>query len=132
MQFMAYAPHLLDTVNQQDPFGFWEGGFDPKKVVETMGYSRKDVADISHIKPSTVRYDARMPKQILEHMGSIANICSLVAELFDNDLDKTILWLNTQNPILGNASPKLMLRMGKYKKLLNIVIEAKSNRLQAA
>lgn len=125
---MAYASTVLDTVYQNDPFGFWKGGFDPKKVADTMGYTKQDVADISHIKPASVRYDARAPQPIMEHMEHIANICSIAAELFDNNIDKTLLWMNTQNPVLGDITPKLMIRAGKYQKLHKFLLEARKDR----
>jgi hypothetical protein len=37
---------------------------------------------------------------------------------------KTKLWLQTPNPMLGNASPRDMIRFGRYNKLLRFVTQA--------
>ena len=125
---MANA-QLFDSTHQTDPIGFWHGGrFDAQKVVDFIDFSKGDIADLAHVKLSSVRYDARIPKAVQEHIEQIANICSIVAELLDKDLNKTALWLDTPNPLLGNISPKLMIRYGRYEKLLGFILEAKSNR----
>ncbi len=56
-------------------------------------------------------------------MEAIANICNLVFQFF-NDEVKTKLWLQTPNPMLGYASPRDMIRGGRYKKLLKFVTDA--------
>lgn len=123
------AHQILATVHSSDPIGFWENGeFNPKKVADFMDFKRSDVANIAKIKTNTVRYDVgRVPSAIIEHMEQIANVCSLVAELLDNDIKKTILWLNTPNPAIGDVSPKQMMRFGRYEKLLKFVLQAKEN-----
>ncbi len=34
---------------------------------------------------------------------------------------KTLLWFRTPNPMLGNATPRIMIRMGRFKKLLTFI-----------
>lgn len=40
-----------------------------------------------------------------------------VLKHFKHDADKTELWLNTNNPLLGNMKPIQMLQQGRYDKL---------------
>jgi hypothetical protein len=54
---------------------------------------------------SSVRFDAKAPKEVREHLENIANICNLVFQFFQDDV-KTKLWLQTPNPMLGNVSPR--------------------------
>ena len=123
---MSHA-HILDTVHKNDPIGFWvDGELKPKKVAAFVDISTKEWAKITNLKPASVRFDHRIPAVIKEHLAHVANICSLVAELFDNDIAKTKLWLDTPNPALGDISPKGLIRFGKYQKLLSFVLLAKS------
>jgi hypothetical protein len=43
---------------------------------------------------------------------------------FFNDDVKTKLWFQTPNPMLGNVSPRDMIRLGRYNKLLRFVAQA--------
>ena len=40
---------------------------------------------------------------------------------FFNDEAKATLWMETQNPLLGNISPKAMLRLGRFAKLQTFI-----------
>jgi hypothetical protein len=54
----------------------------------------------------------------------IATLCALVAQSFRGDVVKTALWFKMTNPLLGNASPRGMIRLGRYDKLRRFVMEA--------
>ena len=43
---------------------------------------------------------------------------------FFNDDKKTRVWLQTPNPMLGDVSPRDMVRMGRYDRLLRFVTQA--------
>lgn len=58
-------------------------------------------------------------------MIEIATICELVAEHLGSR-EKAALWFKISNPLLGNISPRDMLRMGRFKKLQRFVVEALS------
>lgn len=74
-----------------------------------------------------------IPKDLKDRLEQIANICALVAEYFDGDQDKTVLWFKSPNPMLGNITPRDMIRFGRYKKLMAFVVEArKTNQSSAA
>jgi uncharacterized protein (DUF2384 family) len=54
---------------------------------------------------------------------NLARIYELVFQLFNDD-NKTHIWLRTPNPMLGDISPRDMLRMGRYGRLLRFVTHA--------
>jgi hypothetical protein len=62
---------------------------------------------------------------VAERLRELANIANLVAEYFEGDVQKVGLWFELQNPMLGNISPRNMIRRGRYKRLLNFVLDAR-------
>ena len=67
----------------------------------------------------------RFPEPVAPRLREIANIANLVAEFFAGDAQKVGLWFEIANPMLGNISPRDMIRIGRYKRLLNFVIDAR-------
>jgi hypothetical protein len=115
---------LFNTVSNRDSLKFWEGNaLNYQKVREFAGIDARDVARLTGLAKSSIRYDAKAPREVKEHLENIANICNLVFEFFQ-DAVKTKLWLQTPNPMLGNASPRDMIRFGRYNKLLRFVTQA--------
>lgn len=51
---------------------------------------------------------------------------NLVGNYF-KDEQKTILWFHTSNPLLGEMSPRDMIRLGRFKKLLSFIQNAVAN-----
>ncbi len=117
------SPTLFQNI-AGDPLNFWRGqALDLRKVRDFANLSNKDISRIAGVAPTSVRFDEKVPVEVLEHMENIANVCNLVFEFFQDDV-KTKLWLQTPNPLLGNTSPKDMIRVGRYKKLLQFVTDA--------
>ncbi len=56
----------------------------------------------------------------------VSSILRLVTQFFDDDAEKTALWFETPNPLLGGASPYEMIRLGHSEKLRRFVMEALS------
>lgn len=116
---------LFDTVHQRDPLGFWrEGRFEPRRVANFLDISRDDASKMANISKKSVRYDDHVPGELLSYLRHVANICNLVAEAFDGDVEKTVLWFTTANPMLGDVTPRDMIRVGRYKKLEQFVLSA--------
>jgi hypothetical protein len=116
---------LFRTVPEHDYLNFWPGSqFDPQHVVRFLELSKPDVAKIASVAPSSVRFDQKIPKDVLERLMEIANVCGLVAQFFQGDAAKTALWFRTKNPLLGNISPRDMIRYGRYDKLRRFVMDA--------
>src|SRR5688572_12976259 len=52
---------------------------------------------------------ALMPPEVRERLVEIATVCELVASHFGNR-EKAALWFKTPNPLLGNVSPRDLVR----------------------
>jgi hypothetical protein len=125
MPSTSSASPLFATVNRIDYLGFsGESGFRPRSLVDFLKLSNADVAHISGLSKNSVRYDSDIPKAMLERLEQIASICNLVAQFFDGSAEKTTLWFTTKNPMLGDMTPRDMIRFGRYDKLRRFVIGA--------
>ncbi len=94
------------------------------KVVGFVGLKKEEIASATGVPANSIRYDERMPQVLKDKLREIATLFNLVAQFFDGDPEKTILWFKTPNPILGNISPRDMIRFGRYKKLLKFIQNA--------
>lgn len=115
---------LLRTIPEEDYCGFFEKGVQvkPKKVIDFLKYKRKDVAVAANINLDHVRYeDKKMPQELQDRLTEWATAINLVAGFFKNNQDKTMLWFAMPNPLLGGISPRDMIRIGRFKKLLNFI-----------
>src|ERR1700756_2634198 len=120
---MATPRALFDTVAQEDYLGFWaDQTLNARKVVDFLDLDKRDVAKLAGVAPASVRFDQKIPKEVLERLQEIANICGLVAQFFAGDVAKTALWFKTANPLLGNIAPRDMIRYGRYEKLRRFVM----------
>jgi hypothetical protein len=97
---------------------------DYEHVVDFLRFKREEVARATGLAPSSVRYDEKMPKELSEILLQWAVLFNQVADYFKGDVYKTSLWFNIPNPLLGNISPKDMIRLGRYKKLFSFVMQA--------
>jgi hypothetical protein len=117
-------PNLFSTVSPSDSLHFWQGNaLNYQKVRDFTGFDVRDIARMTGASKNSVRFDSKAPKEVREHLENIANICNLVFQFFQDDV-KTKLWLQTPNPMLGNVSPRDMLRFGRYAKLLRFINQA--------
>ena len=122
---MTTSERLFGTISNADRLKFWERGGDLnyQKVRDFVGLETKDVARATGVAKASVRYDEKAPREVREHLENVANICNLVWAFFKDDV-KTKLWLQTPNPLLGDLSPRDMIRFGRYAKLLRFVTQA--------
>ncbi len=126
---MAASPEtLFANVRRSDPLGLWSesGGLEYSRVKEFLGFSTADLAKVGGVSVPSVRLDARIPPDLRHRLEQIANICALVAEYFEGDPERTVLWFRTPNPMLGDVAPRDMIRLGRYKRLLKFVLDARS------
>jgi hypothetical protein len=116
---------LFRTIPERDYLRFWPNSkFDPRRVARFLELSKADVAKVAEVAPSSVRFDVKIPRDVLDRFIEISNVCGLVAQVFQGDAVKTALWFKTRNPVLGNISPRDMIRYGRYEKLRRFVMEA--------
>jgi hypothetical protein len=119
------TPILFKTVPQRDYLNFWPNQtFEPQRVARFLELSKTDIAKVAGVASTSVRFDHKIPRDVLDRFMEIANICGLVAQFFQGDAIKTSLWFKTKNPLLGNLSPRDMIRYGRYEKLRRFVMDA--------
>ncbi len=122
---MKAANSLFSTVASHDYLGFWANNtLNAREVANFLGLDKRDVAKLADVAPASVRFDQKIPREVLERMLEIANICGLVAQHFAGDVAKTALWFRTKNPLLGDISPRDMIRYGRYARLQKFVLDA--------
>ena len=108
-----------------DRLGFWSShGLGYQKVSVFLDLDTEDLCRIGRVGKRSVRLDNRIPRGLALSLHQIANICALVAGYFEGDIDKTALWFRTINPMLGDISPREMIRFGRSERLLKFVMEA--------
>lgn len=119
------APALFDTVPKEDHLGFFKQARpDYNRVVQFNHYKKEDVSRATGVSLSSIRYDEKMPRELEDRLKEWANLFNLVAGFFDGDAKKTELWFSVANPMLGEISPRDMIRIGRYKKLLSFVLNS--------
>ncbi len=124
---------LFHSVPQTDPLNFWHANqLDYGHLTEFLDLDTPTLSKIGGVSQKSVRLDNRIPRQLKERLEQIAITCGLVAEFFDGDPLKTALWFKTPNPMLGNLSPRDLIRYGRYKKLLNFVQSALEENVTSA
>ena len=122
---MATSRALFGTVPATDYLGFWANQtLNAREVVQFLNLDKKDVARLAGVAPASVSFDQKIPKEVLDRLHEFANICGLVAQFLAGDAAKTALWFRTVNPMLGNISPRDMIRYGRYDKLRQFVMNA--------
>lgn len=117
---------IFNTVYKSDYLGLVgaDGDMNYAKLAKFLDIDKSAVSKIAKISIKSVRYDSKIPKELQERLDQIANICMLVAEYFAGDVKKTGLWFKAKNPLLGNMTPRDMIRFGRYEKLMLFVMDA--------
>lgn len=120
------VPPIAAHIAQRDLLGLYRAGNpDYKRIAELVQLSKADLSKIAGVARSSVRFDVNIPVPVAERLRELANIANLVAEFFNGDVHKVGLWFELPNPLLGNVSPRAMIRAGRYKRLLNFVLDAR-------
>lgn len=114
-------PALFQSVPERDYCEFFEeGNLDGGKVVDFLNYKKKDVSSATGVPIRSIRYDLKIPAELHERLLEWATAINLVAGYFNN-IEKTVLWFQIPNPLLGNISPREMIRFGRFKKLFKFI-----------
>lgn len=117
--------HLFANIHSKDYLGFWaDQTLRAKTVADFVGLDRREIARVAGVSAASVRWDQKIPREVLDRLTEIAVVCALVAQFFEGDVVKTKLWFQTRNPLLANLSPRDMIRYGRYEKLRRFVMEA--------
>lgn len=123
----AARPSIAAHIARKDLLGLYQEGGHPdyKRIAELVQLSKSDLSKLTGVAKSSVRFDANIPVPVAERLREFANIANLVAEFFEGDVQKVALWFELSNPMLGSLSPRNMIRAGRYKRLLNFVLDAR-------
>lgn len=117
--FMETA--LFNSIPSEDRMQLFSNGEpEGKKIADFLNYKKQDVSVATGIPLASIRYDIKMPAELRERLVEWATALNLVAEYF-NDFQKTILWFQVSNPLLGNMTPRDMIRLGRFKKLFKFI-----------
>lgn len=115
----------FETVANKDYLSLFEGAHPKyKSVVDTLDFSAKDIASAAKLPINSVRLDERIPKELSVRIREWAVLLNLVAGHFKGDLQRTVSWFTVANPLLGEISPRDMIRIGRYRKLHQFVLHA--------
>lgn len=109
--------YFFDSLSKEKPEEF-------QNVARFFEFKNEDVAKATDISRASVRYDDKMPDELQERLREWAIVVNLVAEFFDGNLDRTVQWFRMPNPLLGYMSPRDMIRVGRFKKLLKFISTA--------
>lgn len=118
------AIDIFKNMPRNDYLGIFSSGESLKKVVDFLHLTKADVANATNVPQASVRYDNKIPAELMQRLQEIGIVCELVADYFKGDLKKTALWFQINNPALGDMSPRDMIRCGRYKKLIKFVQNA--------
>ena len=115
-------PHIFNTVPKNDVFGFYEEGrIKYKEIAKTLDLKRHDISRATRVSIDSVRYEEnKIPGNMKEFMTNMIWLLHVTHEHL-KDKHKVIQWINSPNPVCGGLSPKDMICMGQYKKLVKIV-----------
>ena len=115
---------LFDSL-PPDHFHFRLGEqFNARAVPEVLGLKKEDVSRIASVSVRSVRYDKAIPEQMRERLEEIGTTINLVATFFEGDPAKTIAWFKAKNPLLGDISPRDMIRLGRFDRLRKFIVKA--------
>jgi uncharacterized protein (DUF2384 family) len=118
-------PALFESIPNQDYLNFKEGKkLHYNRIASFLDLKQDEVSNATGVPKNTIRYDDRMPQELKERLNEWATLLNLVAGHFQGDRDKTIQWFVTPNPLLGYISPRDMIKVGRFKKLLKFVYNA--------
>lgn len=121
----AANPEIFSNIAAKDYLALFDGGRpNYKKIMRLMEFQKMDVARATGVAQSSVRWDDQVPAEVRGRFREWANLLNLVAEFFDGDVKKTVLWLALPNPSLGSIAPRDMIRFGRTKRLSKFVVNA--------
>jgi hypothetical protein len=123
---------LFHSIPEKDHCNLFSGTQpNAKKVMNMLHFSKDDLAVATGFSARKIRLDERMQAEIENRIREWALAINLVAGFF-KDINKTILWFQTPNPLLGNVSPANMIKMGRFGKLLRFIQTAREESRKSA
>lgn len=126
---MSYAAR--QSAERCDPWGFHSGdSFHPELVPQLLekylDLPKRDMSRIAEVPKSELEQIDDLPPLVLQRLEEIAQTMTDVANFFGGDIVRTVQWFKTQNPRLGDISPRDMIRMGKANRLRMFIVSSMS------
>lgn len=119
--------NIFDTVAKEDYLSLFKGKqLQYNRIKGFLEFKNEDISTATGVPLESIRFDERIPREVLERMKEWANVLNLIAEHFNGDDRKTALWFTTPNPLLGNITPRDMIRLGRYRKLFKFIFNSLS------
>ncbi len=115
------SAQFFNTVANRDVLGFAD---DYQKIADFLSLDENDLSKMAQVRRQSIRLD-EPPREVIERLHETAIVINLVAEFFDGDRNRTVSWFHAQNPSLGNIKPRDMLRLGRFHKLHQFILEAR-------
>jgi len=121
------APNVFETVPLRRNLDFYEKNHvSPKKVTDFLELTKDEISGATGVPKGSIRFDDRIPEELKRYITELAVACEKVAEVFGGDAIKTVMWFQTRNPLLGNISPRDMIRLGRFSKLMRFIQNART------
>ena len=123
---MTYTQSNMAFNIPKDRFNLFQGSdVRGEEVVKLLKYKKREVSQASGVGLNSIRYDVKMPQELEDRLIEWATTINLVADFF-KDVHKTMLWFHTPNPLLGEQTPRDIIRIGRSKKLIKFIRNALS------
>jgi hypothetical protein len=119
-------PAIFNSIPTSDELGLLNktGKPDYNRVRDILGYTKQDIAIATNVRFESIRFDNKIPSELIEQMTEWATAIALVHSFF-KDETKTVLWFKVPNPLLGDVAPRDMIKLGRFKKLLKFIQTAR-------
>lgn len=117
---------LFSNVAERDYLDLIDSGAPRcRKVAEFLHFDDGDVARATGVPRTSIRLaSAKVPPEVTERILEWAQALNLVAQFFRGDVDKTALWFAVPNPLLGGVTPRDMIRLGRFSRLREFILDA--------
>lgn len=97
---------------------------DYKRIAKIAKLSKVEFAKLLGVTSSSVRYNEKIPTAVATRLREIGTIVNSVAQYFEGNVSKVQLWFRLPNPMLGNISPRDMIRLERHHRLQTFVLGA--------
>lgn len=104
--------------------------FDAMKTAQFLSLNNADLGRIAGVSETSVRRDDDIHEAVRARLEEIASTINLVAKQFAGDQDGTVAWFRASNPLLGDISPRDMIRFGRHDRLRRFILQAMTNQAQ--
>ena len=99
------------------------GDVDVEKTYSVIDISRAQLAEALGFTAEQLRPE-RLSERAREKVAELAGALEMVAKAFHGDINKTKYWVKTPNPNFGGATPRQLIVRGRYKKVIQFVMDS--------